>query len=93
MILEAMEEERRREYAEQPRVARDLTIEHVLPQEWHANWPLPDDVDAVIAADERDALTQSIGNLSPVTSKRNPKMSNGQWVTSERLSASSASSC
>jgi hypothetical protein len=80
MILEAMEEELRSAYAEQPRVARALTIEHVLPQEWHANWPLPDDVDPIVAADERDALKQSIGNLTLVTSKLNPKMSNGPWT-------------
>jgi hypothetical protein len=41
MILESVEEKMRTPKSEEPQVYRGtLTIEHVLPQEWKANWPL-----------------------------------------------------
>jgi hypothetical protein len=79
MILEAIEERLRAHFAEETRVSRDLTIEHVLPQEWRTHWPLPDGVDPVTADVERDAIKQTIGNLTLVTKRLNPKMSNGPW--------------
>ena len=79
MILEAIEERMRADYAEETNVSRDLTIEHVLPQEWHANWPLPDGTDPVAAEAERELVKQTIGNLTLVTKRLNPKMSNGPW--------------
>lgn len=53
-----------------------LTIEHIMPQSWAANWPLPEGTDAF----ERDALIQNIGNLTLVTDRLNPALSNAPWT-------------
>jgi len=52
-----------------------LTIEHVMPQSWQANWPLSEGGDPVA----RDGLIQNIGNLTLVTDKLNPSLSNARW--------------
>jgi hypothetical protein len=81
MVLEAIEERMRLRFAEETSVTPDLTIEHVLPQEWRAHWPLPDVDDPAAAEHERDRIKQTIGNLTLVTKRLNPKMSNGPWLT------------
>ena len=58
----------------------DLTIEHVLPQEWSTNWPLPEGADPFQARLGRDAAKHRLGNLTLVTGKLNPKMSNAAWL-------------
>ena len=59
-----------------------LSIEHVMPQEWSENWPLP----ATATADEADKLAternlriHNIGNLTLVTGPLNSGMQNGPW--------------
>lgn len=81
MVLEAIEERMRVRFAEETAVTPDLTIEHVLPQEWRAHWPLPEVEDPAAAEHERDRIKQTIGNLTLVTKRLNPKMSNGPWST------------
>jgi hypothetical protein len=81
MILEAIEEHLRVAFAEETSVTPDLTIEHVLPQEWRSHWPLPEGADEIGSEQERDRIKQSIGNLTLVTKRLNPKMSNGPWPT------------
>jgi hypothetical protein len=81
MILESIEERLRADFAEESNVARDLTIEHVLPQEWRTHWPLPPEVDQTAGEVERDVAKQTIGNLTLVTKRLNPKMSNSPWKT------------
>lgn len=81
LVLEAIEERLRLRFAEETSVTPDLTIEHVLPQEWRAHWPLPDVDDLVAAEQERDRIKQTMGNLTLVTNRLNPKMSNGPWTT------------
>jgi hypothetical protein len=58
-----------------------LTIEHVLPQEWRANWPLPPGADPHLAAIERDAARHRLGNLTLVTQELNSSLSNAPWTT------------
>ena len=42
MVLETIEDSLRSSLGEEQHVAQGtLTIEHVLPQSWEANWPLP----------------------------------------------------
>jgi hypothetical protein len=53
-----------------------LTIEHVLPQQWQKTWPLPPEGDA----NRRDAALQGIGNLTLVSGKLNPSLSNAPWL-------------
>lgn len=79
MVLEAIEERMRVAFSEETSVTRDLTIEHVLPQEWRAHWPLPPAEDPAAAEHERDRIKQTVGNLTLVTKRLNPKMSNGPW--------------
>ena len=83
MLLEALEDDLRASNAgktEPERCPRNLTVEHVLPQSWQTNWPLPDHLaDDPIAAIKRDAAVQTLGNLTLVTVALNPAMSNAPW--------------
>jgi hypothetical protein len=51
------------------------TIEHILPRRWHTHWPPPTSVQP----EERDALVDTLGNLTLLTGKLNTKISNGPW--------------
>ena len=82
MILEAVEDHRRgfshgRSSAkgEQPVVRAQCTIEHVMPQRWGQHWPLAGDE----SASERDAIVQTLGNLTLVSESLNPSLSNAGW--------------
>jgi hypothetical protein len=79
MVLEAIEQDRRTGKTEAIGLPKGLTIEHFLPQEWHQNWPLPSEADESQAAAERDLLKHTIGNLTLVTDRLNPAMSNAGW--------------
>ncbi|MFI1392655.1 HNH endonuclease family protein [Streptomyces griseoaurantiacus] len=59
----------------------ELTIEHLLPQSWEAHWPLPEDDGrgSVEAHQRREALVHTLGNLTLLTGKLNPAVSNGPW--------------
>lgn len=56
-----------------------LQIEHILPRSWETHWPLPDNV----SAEERKAIVHGIGNLTLVSQKLNPSLSNGPWLDPE----------
>lgn len=73
-----------------------LTVEHLLPQGWIENWPLPDGTKGmtwnemieaepgdlrVAATRARNAALQTIGNLTVLTQALNSSVSNGAWVT------------
>jgi hypothetical protein len=81
MTLEAIEDHLRgfrdgRSGLGAERVARHrLTIEHVMPQSWLANWPLPLEG----SEHERASLIDTIGNLTLLTAPLNTKVSNGPW--------------
>jgi len=51
------------------------TIEHILPQRWQAHWALP----AGTTAMDRDALVDTVGNLTLLTGRLNARVSNGPW--------------
>lgn len=57
-----------------------LQIEHIMPQAWEEHWPLPED----ISAEVRKENVQKIGNLTLVSSKLNPSLSNAPWTTAEK---------
>jgi hypothetical protein len=50
-----------------------LWVEHVMPQNWRAHWPLPADAPDEVAV-ERDRLVHSLGNLTIVTDRLNASM-------------------
>ena len=86
LVLEAIEERMRvnmSNMTESEGVPRNLTIEHVMPQKWEPNYPLPTnegDVErAVEIRDNRNRIIHTIGNLTLVTGSLNPKMSNSPW--------------
>ena len=77
MILEALEAQLRSDKSEDITLNGKLTVEHLMPQKWQAHWPLPaggSDVE-----DVREALIHTVGNLTLLTAKLNPAISNGPW--------------
>lgn len=56
-----------------------LTIEHILPQTWQTHWTLGEGT----AAHERDVALHGVGNLTLVSAKLNPSMSNAPWLPGE----------
>jgi hypothetical protein len=84
VILEAIEREMYNEKSGKVEFDRNLTIEHLLPQEpTIADWPLPCDMSDEYAVElakksRRDCL-HKIGNLTLLTQKLNSSVSNGPW--------------
>jgi len=82
-ILEALEDRRRGfdvpgsgSKAEQRCPRGSLSIEHVIPFSWEANWPLgPQESDQT-----RRQLVHTLGNLTLLTSKLNGASSNRAWL-------------
>jgi len=71
-----------------------LSVEHILPQNWIDNWPLPDgskglkdlglwlarpDDPRAKATQSRNALLQTFGNLTILTQALNSSVSNSAW--------------
>ena len=54
-----------------------LTVEHVIPQEWHAHWPLPTDIPLEEGEEKREAAIHKFGNLTLLTQSLNSSVSNG----------------
>lgn len=87
MILEALEDYRRgypdwNAMAMGP-IARGIgTIEHLMPQKWRTNWATswPED-EAEAKGATRDRMLHELGNLTLVTKKLNPSLSNRSWKT------------
>lgn len=85
IVLEGIEEELRTDKAESESVPRNLTIEHIMPQQWQENWglqqvPSPLDVESEFDATERrNSLIHSIGNLTLVNQPLNSSLSNAPW--------------
>ena len=79
VVLEAIESWLRPPHVEEPSPPRGLTIEHVMPQAWGTNWPLPADRNTLENRLRRETLVHSLGNLTLVTGKLNPKLSNEPW--------------
>lgn len=81
LVLEGVEGVLRTSKAEAAVAPKDLTIEHVMPQQWRDHWPLDIDSEeaAIEAAAARDRIVHSIGNLTLVNNKLNPALSNSAW--------------
>lgn len=52
------------------------TIEHIMPQEWRANWPAPSEQ----IESDRDRTVQTLGNLTLVKQPLNSRLSNAAWA-------------
>ena len=75
MLLSELENDMRTELAEAVSLPPKLTIEHVLPRSWREHWG----VSGGEAEAQRDLRVHRLGNLTLVTSKLNPAMSNSAW--------------
>lgn len=81
MLLEALEEALRSDYTEQVALERQkLQVEHLMPQQWRTHWPLPRQADEAEEAERRQARLHRLGNLTLLTRKLNPSVSNGAWA-------------
>ena len=80
LVLEGIEDELRTAKAESQAAPRDMTIEHILPQQWRRHWALPAGLENEIdTAGNRDRILHSIGNLTLVNDHLNPSLSNAAW--------------
>ncbi|MCL4822129.1 MAG: DUF1524 domain-containing protein [Vicinamibacteria bacterium] len=83
MVLEATEDHLRGWVGEKTglggqRVSRaSYTIEHVMPRKWATHWP---GAKGARAEAEREAEIHTLGNLTLLTSRLNPKLSNAPWL-------------
>lgn len=85
-LLEAIDGHLEHAKSEALPLPNGLTIEHVMPQSWTTNWPLPDDVQGDPAKMQearlrRYQLVDTLGNLTLITHSLNPSLSNGAWET------------
>lgn len=77
MLLEAIEAALHDGKSERIEIIDDLTVEHIMPQRWKENWPLQGSLPDV--REKREALLHTFGNLTLVTEKLNPSLSNAGW--------------
>lgn len=81
MILETLEDDLRSDLGEGEPCPRGLTVEHVMPRAWSEFWPLsPHDESKAI---RRDLRVHRLGNLTLVSGRLNPTMSNRPWTAEE----------
>ena len=62
-----------------------LTVEHIMPQSWQRHWPLPpleepqESEEYLRQIERRDTIIHTIGNLTLLTKRLNPSVSNGAF--------------
>ncbi len=79
MVLEAIESHLRSDKTEEM-IQASLTREHIMPQSWQTNWPLPEEESGdEQAIDARNQAVKELGNLTLVTGKLNASLSNAPW--------------
>lgn len=77
-LLLAIENEMTTDRTEPVPPSKKLSVEHLLPQAWHENWPV-DPRGGGAEEERRDELVHTIGNLTLITQKLNASVSNGPW--------------
>ncbi len=89
-IFEHLETAKRTALSEDIEIKSALSIEHIMPQKWRENWPVPgfdhleeDDfeVGQMAAEIRRDGCINKLGNLTLITSQLNSSVSNGPFST------------
>ena len=85
MVLEAIEMNLRSEKSEPLGATDKLTVEHIIPEKWEKNWPLPANVSDEVEGERiRNEAIATIGNLTLTTSKLNTALSNSPWSVKRR---------
>ena len=81
LILQGIESGLRTAWSDDRTVARNLHIEHIMPQGWQVDyWPFAGETgDREVAASKRNRLIHSIGNLTLVNRRLNSSLSNAPW--------------
>lgn len=79
MLLTALEDSYWTDFSERIILTGKLTVEHLLPQVWEDTWPLPEGIPATAAIEARSSRLHRFGNLTLLTKKLNPAVSNGAW--------------
>jgi len=89
MVLQALDRALQTSKSEAYQITGKLSIEHLLPQTWQKNWPLPKTrptlfEDELLNTEEatewRNSLIHTIGNLTLITEELNASVSNGKWL-------------
>ncbi|UDF02771.1 DUF262 domain-containing protein [Asticcacaulis sp. AND118] len=89
-IFEQIEKAKRSALSEEIEIRSQLTVEHIMPQHWRENWPIPGfdhleegdlNIDHMTAELLRDGCVNKMGNLTLVTSPLNSSMSHGPFLT------------
>src|SRR4030095_13479776 len=82
LLLRAINQAIESEKSEDIQLPEELTVEHLLPQNWQDHWPLPemDEAEKAKAIQSRDHLKHTLGNLTLLTKKLNPSVSNSAWA-------------
>jgi hypothetical protein len=81
MVLRAIEQSMYPANIDLPFVPKDLTVEHVLPQQWRQHWPVSSvgDLTEEEARAAREQRIHRLGNLTLATAAMNSKLSNAPW--------------
>jgi hypothetical protein len=83
MIFEAIEAALHTGKTEKVKIEKKLTLEHLLPRDWEAHWPLVVKEQSSNAHDQalerRKQSVHRVGNLTLLTRELNPSVSNGPW--------------
>ena len=89
-LFESIELAKRTVMNEDIEIKSELTIEHIMPQRWQDNWPIPGfeyldegdldrDFDYLAKQTEREVAVNKIGNLTLLTGSLNTSVSNGPY--------------
>jgi len=87
-LFEAIELAKRSAMNEDIEIKSELTIEHIMPQRWRDEWPIPGfeylddgdlDPDVIARQSERDSHINRLGNLTLLTGPLNSSVSNGPY--------------
>jgi len=83
MILEAVEQSMRSKKSEKISIDENLTIEHIMPIGWGANWKLAKKA-GIEESINRDEIIHTIGNLTLLNKRLNPALSNLAWTKKKK---------
>lgn len=56
-----------------------LSVEHIMPQKWEDNWPLPEGISEEEMISRRNRLLHTVGNLTILSISQNSRNSNSGW--------------
>ncbi|MCY4475939.1 MAG: DUF262 domain-containing protein [Chloroflexi bacterium] len=76
VVLTGIEQGMRTNKSEDMPLPRNLTVERLMPGSWQEHYGTPTNGDE----DRRNHAIHTIGNLSLVTGKLNPRLSNASWI-------------